>query len=246
MLERIRCTIIVPVHNERKNIVRNLRSLTDAVRAQLGGAAFELLLIDNGSTDGTETLAAQVAEETGARLLCVATKGRGVALRHGFSEAKGECVGVLSIDRAWSEEFLGEALALLDAGADVVYGPKSHPGSRVNRPRVRGMASIVTRWVLFLFFGLRPQDTQCIKCFRIAKIPFLAELHNYNYFAETEFFLRASRCDLTTRSIPVAVKDPGLGSKVRIGSFFEFLKEAWHFKKTVWEPQKAAAGRRAA
>ncbi len=226
----VRYSFVYPIHNEAERL-HNLAGIIDFFRTRLS-EPFEVLLVNNGSTDGTSALArGLVLSYPEVRLIEIERVGRGNALRDGFLAARGDLVGVSAIDRAWDERFFVEAAGLLGpGGVDVVYGPKTHPGSDVHRPLLRGLVSTLSRAFLSLLFAVPLQDTQCIKLFVKRRCPFIQELGPYNYFAETEFFLRARRHGLKATAIPVSVRDTNRGSKVRPSSLGRFLFEAAHFR----------------
>lgn len=234
MNEPFYCSIILPVYNERETIRRNVPEICARLEVLLRSRAFELIIVDNGSTDGSELLAEELSVLPQVVYVRIPERGRGGALKEGFTMARGTYVGVLSIDRAWDEEFLPLAIERLEGGVDIVYGPKTHPQSRVKRPLVRGAGSMAIRLLMLALFGRFFHDTQCIKVFRAAAVPYIGELRTYNYFAETEFFLRALKLGIPSVGIPVTVKDFRRDSKVRLGSFIEFMREARDFRRNVW------------
>ena len=229
-------SIVLPVYNEERAVATYLASIRHRVAELLGEREFELVVADNASTDATT----QVVERFRAtlpevRCLHVSRKGRGPAMASAFRSARYPYIAILAIDRAWDERFLTDALAVLEStDASIVYGPKTHPESRVHRHAHRSIGSVVVRAMLTLLFGKRRHDTQCIKLFRAADIPYLAELGRYNYFAEAEFALRAERAGLRSAQVPVTVEDRRRESKVRVTSLLEFMREALHFRRTAW------------
>lgn len=233
-MNEIYCSIVLPVYNERRAIETNAQQISDRLATLLEGKSFEIIIVDNGSTDETELVAAAITSIPGVVYVRIPERGRGGALKKGFSVARGRYIGVLSIDRAWDEEFLPWAIEEAEKGFDIVYGPKSHPQSRVKRPLVRGVGSLVIRLIMLVLFGRLFQDTQCIKLFRAAAVPYIGELRTYNYFAETEFFLRGLQLGIPSIGIPVTVRDFRRESKVRFSSLIEFLREARDFRKNVW------------
>ena len=230
----IEVSFLLPIHNESECLKRNLSALNSRVSSLLKKQTYEIIVIDNGSDDSTsqQTLEnLQINQKI--QLISIREKGRGPAIRKGCEKARGKYICILSIDRSWSEEFIPTALALCQQGNDVVYGPKSHPQSIVTRPWVRKVASQIIRVGVALLFRISPQDTQCIKMFRKDRVKFLSSLMDCNYFAETEFFLRARYCGLKSVSIPVKVFDKRKESKVKLHSIIEFFYEALRFKQIM-------------
>lgn len=236
MSDELFCTIVLPVYKEEQTVKCNLRGIWNTLLELTGGGEIELIVADNGGDGTTGHIVRTLFGDTPAiKYEYVPQKGRGPALNRAFAVARGRFVAVMSIDRAWDERFVAKALALLEAGqCDVVYGPKSHKDSSVKRPWYRLMGSLCVRAVLLvLFCGLFP-DTQCVKVFRRRAVPFLGQMGSYNYFAETEFYLRAMAEGIRCCQIPVSVRDSRPDSKVGWRSFGEFIREAWHFRMTAW------------
>ena len=229
------CSIILPVYNEERAVREHLGQIHLKLRQMLGQKPFEIIMADNGSPDNTRSAVAALAA-THKNIVYDYTpcRGRGGALARGFHLARGEYVAVLSIDRAWNEEFLIHAMGYLERGTDIVYGPKSHPNSMVHRPFTRKVGSLVTRLIMTALLRKSLPETQCIKVFRAKSIPFLKDLGNYNYFAEADFALRAYLHKKSCAYLPVEVRDFRKSSKVKLSSLFEFVGEARHFRKNIW------------
>jgi glycosyltransferase involved in cell wall biosynthesis len=81
-------SIVIPAFNEEKAILPCL----DAMCRQTFTHPFEVILVDNGSTDNTCTLAHGYADKIQLRILTEKKKGRGAARTRGFSEARGEII----------------------------------------------------------------------------------------------------------------------------------------------------------
>src|SRR5690606_9206929 len=86
----------VPLYNERES----LRELTDRIRQALTGHTYEILFVDDGSTDGSweeiETLAREDARVKGIRFR--RNYGKSHALQHGFAAAAGTYVATMDAD----------------------------------------------------------------------------------------------------------------------------------------------------
>jgi glycosyltransferase involved in cell wall biosynthesis len=119
-------SVIVPCFNERPTIVELLKRVVAVPIAK------EILVIDDGSTDGSGSAIETLAHhEPSIRLLRQEhNQGKGAALRRGFAEARGEVVIVQDADLEYDpREFLRMIQPILDGDADVVYGSRfeGHP-----------------------------------------------------------------------------------------------------------------------
>lgn len=112
-------SVIVPVYNERATVM----DVIDAVKA----VPFkkEIVIVDDGSTDGTRDLLSGLADPSIRVLLHDRNRGKGAALRTGFAQASGDIVIVQDADLEYDSQDYGKLIKpILDDKADVVYGSR--------------------------------------------------------------------------------------------------------------------------
>lgn len=114
-------SIIVPVFNELATVERAIGEMLDA---ELPVEARELLIVDDGSTDGTRELLFDTAWPASVHLLSHDTnRGKGAAIRTGLTGARGTYTTIMDADLEYDPQNIGELLTpLLDGQADAVYG----------------------------------------------------------------------------------------------------------------------------
>lgn len=107
-----RWSVVVPVYNEKDFLPETLRSLAAQV------VDFELVIVDNGSTDGGIEAARRLVSELGinAQFFSEPTPGQVHALKCGIAAAKGELVAICDADTYYPPEYLAAAQALFDRG----------------------------------------------------------------------------------------------------------------------------------
>lgn len=114
-------SVVMPCYNERHTIREIVRRVTEQPYD------IELLVVDDGSTDGTRELLLELASQHAEIKLLFQPKnqGKGAALRRGFTEATGDIVLVQDADLEYDPRDYATLLApILDGKADVVYGSR--------------------------------------------------------------------------------------------------------------------------
>jgi glycosyltransferase involved in cell wall biosynthesis len=120
-------SIVVPCHNSARYLRETVESATAQTLADL-----EVVLVDDGSTDGTRSLAAELARSDGerVRLVCQDNRGVSAARNRGILEARGRYVLPLDADDLIDARMLEEAVAMLEASPaiSIVYTDRADFG----------------------------------------------------------------------------------------------------------------------
>jgi dolichol-phosphate mannosyltransferase len=152
-------TIVVPVFNEADKIVQNLQLLIREIEPHFD--RFEVLVISDGSTDGTNRILTDLQMPNVRILLLERNMGKGHAVRVGFNAAKGDYIffidGGMELHPRELRIFFG-LMSLYDA--DIVVGSKRHPQSRVFYPWYRRILSRIFQYCIRLAFKINVTDTQ--------------------------------------------------------------------------------------
>jgi len=113
-------SVVMPVYNERDTI----ESMIGRVVA-VPGIRIELIVVDDGSKDGTTDILRRLQPSYGFKLFLKENGGKGSALRRGFREVTGDLVVIQDADTEYSPEEFPALIELICQGrADVVYGSR--------------------------------------------------------------------------------------------------------------------------
>jgi glycosyltransferase involved in cell wall biosynthesis len=136
-------SVVAPMHDEAETVTR----FHERVAAALDGEIWELVVVDDGSRDGTrETLADLSAADPRVRVVTLSRSfGHQAALTAGLDHARGDVVVMLDGDLQDPPELIGDMLARWRGGADVVYAV------RADRPGETPFKLITARWFYRLF-----------------------------------------------------------------------------------------------
>jgi dolichyl-phosphate beta-glucosyltransferase len=210
----VRLTVVLPAYEEAARI----GAAVVAVREALADVDPEILVVDDGSTDGT----AAEAAAAGARVVQLErNQGKGAAVRAGMLAATGRTVAFTDADLAYPPSLLRDLLAEVEDGWDVAVGSRWHRDSRaLARPSlVRRVSSRLFNLLTATVLLGQYRDTQCgCKAFRsdVARLLFgYTRLDGFAFDVEVLHLVERYRLSLT--EVPVQVTDGG-SSTVRVAS----------------------------
>jgi dolichol-phosphate mannosyltransferase len=211
--------LILPTYNEAANVERIL----EAAGGVLGAAApegFRILVVDDGSPDGTGALADEMAaRHDWVEVLHRTEKGGiGPAYLAGFAHALEHGAGyVMEMDSDFSHDpaDLARLLAAAQDGADLALGSRYVPGGEVRdwgllRKFISEGGSTYARLVL----GLKVRDlTGGFKCFRreVLEAISFADVRSRGYAFQVELTYRAVQAGFRVTEVPIVFRDRELG-----------------------------------
>ena len=172
-------SVVVPLFNEEKTLDALYRELAGVLERR--GEPWEVIFVDDGSTDGSRAALAELHDEAPNVVVVHLRKnfGKAAALQAGFLEARGEIVVTIDADLQDDPAEIPQLLAKLDEGFDLVSGWKT----RRNDPWTRRLLSKVFNWATAVVSGVRLHDVNCgLKAYRaetLEGIRLYGELHRF-------------------------------------------------------------------
>jgi glycosyltransferase involved in cell wall biosynthesis len=196
--------IAIPVYNEANALPVCIHRLTEFLDTNLD-LPWGIVIVDNGSDDGTSELAWRLSEgDRRVRLLQLSAKGRGGALRAAWSRSSARWVSYMDVDLSTKLECLPALLGGL-RDFDGVVASRLHPGSKVSRRFSRVLMSRVFNLLVRMSFRTGLADVQCgFKAFRrdVAQI-LLPHVSSNRWFFDAELLILAKRNGFRIQEIPV-------------------------------------------
>jgi glycosyltransferase involved in cell wall biosynthesis len=152
-------SLVLPVRDGEAFIAA---SLAEVARTLDGlGRPYELIVVSDGSRDGTIDAAESLAHPAVRVFHYPQHQGKGFAISLGLAQARGRFVGWLDADLDIHPDFVTRALEEFERGeADAVIGSKRHPESDVDYPRIRRFYSWGFQVLVRALFRLEVRDTQ--------------------------------------------------------------------------------------
>ncbi len=213
----VKVTVVLPAFNEAKRIEKEVEEVKRWMDKT--GYDYEIVIAEDGSTDGTDRIASELARRDPKVKHIHSDKrlGRGRALTRAFKNSNGDVLVYLDVDLSTDMRHLKELIdAVAKEGYDLATGSRLMKESRAERPLKRDLASKVYNFLVRLMLGSKLRDHQCgFKAFRRSSIlSLLDEVKDDHWFWDTEILVLAQRKGLKVKEIPVKWRQSG-ETKVR-------------------------------
>ncbi len=198
----------MPAHDEEDWLHSAVGEVATGLRAR--ALEFEIVIVENGSTDTTVDVAKGLETEyPEVRSVSLGQADYGLALREGFLMASGDAVAIFDVDY-FDLGFLDRALVVIGdpEGPAIVVASKRGAGAVDTRAWTRRMVTSVFALVLRAGFGLGVSDTHGMKVLRREPLVELARACRFGTdLFDTELVLRAERHGLRAVEIGVTVEE---------------------------------------
>ncbi len=228
MTPSTRVDIVIPVLNEAHVLEHSVRQLQSFLS---DGFPYDwrLVIVDNGSTDGTSAVARRLCREHRVAHIHLPQPGRGGALRYAWNKSDAGVVCYTDVDLSTDLAFLRPLVdAVAVEGYAVVTGSRLLPESRTKRSLKREIVSRLYNMFLKLALGVQFSDAQCgFKAVsREAVEKLVPQIADQSWFFDTELLVLAEKQGLRFKEIPIDWSEDD-DSRVKI------LQTAWDDIKGV-------------
>jgi glycosyltransferase AglD len=215
-------TVIIPVFNDNRSLEIAIPVSVELLSRITTG--FELIIAEDGSTDGSAELVHQYEQQDPRiRLLHSDERlGRGKALTRAIYQSRGKIVCYYDVDLATDMQHLPELIGAIREGADIATGSRLMQGGDIVRTGGRELASRTYNFLVRLFLGSQCYDHQCgfkafNKEFLLTVLPSIRDNH---WFWDTELLVRSQRIGCRLVEFPVRWR-AGKGTTVKMKDVFE-------------------------
>jgi dolichol-phosphate mannosyltransferase len=225
----VKLSVVIPAHQEAEVIEPTLRALLEQLVAE--GLDYELLVVDDGSTDGTADVVARVAAED-PRVRCIRNDGPsgfGRAVRKGLDAFTGDAVVIAMADGSDDPRDVVLYYRVLEAGYDCAFGSRFMPGAELRGypPLKRVINRAVNAAVRIVFRHGYNDTTNAFKAYRREVIEQLQPLISPHFNLTVELPLKAVTRGFSYAIVPTSWTNRAAGdSKLQLkemGSRYLFI-----------------------
>ena len=225
----LRVDVVIPVLNEAHVLEQSVETVRAFLAAQVPWH-WRLVIIDNGSSDGTDRVGRSLAQSyPEVRFLQLRERGRGRALRHAWSRSDADIMCYMDVDLSTELAALLKLVSALHLeGFELGTGSRLLPQSKTSRSVKREVISRIYNFIVKAALGTSFSDAQCgfkVVSRRVVQ-DIVPQVADESWFFDTELLVRAERLGYRIKDLPVEWREDD-DSRVKI------LRTAWDDLKGI-------------
>lgn len=221
-VEKVGFSFIVCAYNEASVIRGYLQEIDQGLKNRFG-LAYELLVMENGSTDETIKILDAIKNPQ-MRIFHLPEKGHGAAIRLGIKSARYNSVALIGLDLPFGFSDMDGALPLW-SDHDLIFGSKAHPKSILHVTWKRRVASFIYRRLYRFILGIKIRDTQGSIFMKRDRVLTIVEMcDSPNAFFSTQLAFYAGKSAFKMAEISVTMRKTDLQRKSKYNIFRDGMK----------------------
>ena len=241
---KVSVDVVIPVYNEAHVLESSLNKAREYLKANVPYQC-KIIIVDNGSIDGTTRLAQNLSQRyDDVHCIVVTEAGRGRALRQAWMQSSADYSCYFDVDLSTDLNLIPALLnAVIHEGYDIAIGSRLMAGARIQRSLTREIISRVYNILVRNALSVKFSDTQCgFKAITKEMIQgLIPQIQNHSWFFDTEMLVLAANRGYRIKEIPVRwVEDPDSRVKL-IRTSFENIKAIIRLRRRIKTLNKPAA-----
>ncbi|MCX8082120.1 MAG: glycosyltransferase family 2 protein [bacterium] len=206
-MEKMDISIVIPAYNEERRLGNTLKEVHTYFRNL--GLNFEIIVVDDGSKDGTVNVVKQFSiEHPEVKLRChLKNKGKGAAVKTGVLSAEGKIILFTDADLSTPIQEFVKLKQAIDNGYDIAIGSRGIAGAKVKIKQniIRRLIGILGGYIIKIIISNKFADTQCgFKMFKNAcGKKLFNELKVSGFAFDVEVLYKAIKRGYQVKEIPV-------------------------------------------
>jgi len=237
----MKINITIPCYNEEIILKKNITSLFNFLRNNIGNDEWFIVIADNNSTDNTGRIGRELANSLqNVKYIFTEKKGKGIAIKTGWQKYEADIYAFMDADLSTGLESFPELIHFIkEKKYSIASGSRFHKKSTVDRTILRKFISRAYRLVKGLMVKSKISDLPCgfkaVDKKIVDKI--LPQVKNNSWFFDSELLILAEHQGYPIKEIPVSWKDLREGedkSKVKVLSLsIEYFINIIELKKRL-------------
>lgn len=232
--------VVIPVLNEAHVLARSVATVREYLQKSFP-YRWRIVIVDNGSTDGTADVAQRLAtEHDDVAFICLEQRGRGRALRFAWMESSADIVSYMDVDLSTELAALLRAVAaLVEEGFDIAVGSRLLRESQTRRSFKREVISQLYNLFVKAVLWTRFSDAQC--GFKVVTREvverIVPQIKDQGWFFDTEMLVLAEKQGYRIKDLPVFWNEDDDSRVKIIRTAWEDIKGVFRLRRLLWSSQ---------